>query len=83
MIQESGIDHEFRTTVVKELHSLEDLIGLKEWPIADSPLVLQTFRDGPTVMEKGFNPYTNEEMGALLKELKGQIKNVSWRSENE
>ena len=83
LIQKSGIDHEFRTTVVKELHSLEDLIGLKEWPIADSPLVLQTFRDGPTVMEKGFNPYTDEEMGAFLKELKGQIKNVSWRSEDE
>ena len=79
LIKTSGVEHEFRTTVVRELQTLDDLLSLSQWPIGNSPLILQTFRDGPTVMKTGLNPYSEEEMISLAREVQKRIPGVQLR----
>jgi pyruvate formate lyase activating enzyme len=44
LIQKSGIDYEFRTTVVPQIHSQEDLLGIANWLKGSQNYALQTFR---------------------------------------
>ncbi len=81
IIKSSGVEHEFRTTVVREFHQHKDLIDLNQWEIGDSPLILQTFRDGPTVMKPGLHPYSDEEMLNLAAEAKKTIPGLRLRQE--
>lgn len=79
LIQKSGIEHEFRTTVVRELHSREDLLALRQWPIGNSPLIMQTFRDGPTVLKSGLTAYSEEEMVTFATEIQKKLPGCRLR----
>lgn len=66
-IKESGIPHEFRTTVVKGLHTKEDIEGAARL-VGDSPYFLQGFVDsGELIGGEGIamDAYTPDEMTAL------------------
>ncbi|MGB0372509.1 MAG: anaerobic ribonucleoside-triphosphate reductase activating protein [Opitutales bacterium] len=52
-IQESGIDHEFRTTVVPDWHSEKDLESVAQC-VYPSPLVLQEVRPTPRMQKQGY-----------------------------
>ncbi len=69
ILKESGIDHEFRTTVVKELHSAEDLEAIAKGIIGNSKYFLQQFTDGDNVIAGGLHSYTEEEMRKIHQEL--------------
>ena len=65
-IMNCGIDYEFRTTVVKELHTPQDIehIGLL---IKDAKkYYLQTFIDSGDLIGTGYSGYGKEEMEHLL-----------------
>lgn len=81
IIKNSGVPHEFRTTVVREFHQAKGLADLNQWEIGDSTLILQTFRDGPTVMKPGLHSYSEEEMLTLAKEAKKTIPGLRLRQE--
>jgi pyruvate formate lyase activating enzyme len=81
ILKNSGVQLEFRTTVVRELHEANDFIALDQWEIGDSPLILQTFRDGPTVMKTGLHAYGEEDMITLAKEAKERIPGLRLRRE--
>lgn len=78
MLKNSSIDHEFRTTVVKDFHTKEDM-----WKLArlanPSPLYFQQFRDSNSVIRKGLQAYTDLEMKELVEEISKSFKNVSLR----
>ena len=64
------LQYEFRTTVVKEFHTPDDfhLIGQRFKGAAQ--YYLQKFRDLESVIEKGLNAYSTEEMEELCEILK-------------
>ena len=55
---------EFRTTVVRELHSAEDMRGIGEWLRGEWPYFLQTYVDSGHVLRSGLTALTEEEMAA-------------------
>lgn len=71
ILLENKIDYEFRTTVCKELLSIEDIKIIAEEIKGCNTYVLQNFRDGETVLagQDKFKPYTDEE----LKEIRNDI----------
>ncbi|MCW8965282.1 MAG: anaerobic ribonucleoside-triphosphate reductase activating protein [Candidatus Pacearchaeota archaeon] len=79
LIVESGIDYEFRTTVIEEMHTKENmkkmgewvfgLIGKKAWKLS-----LQGFRNSGKVLDKSFEDKKNTEE-IYLEELKEIMKN--------
>ena len=62
ILKNSYIDYEFRTTVVKEFHSEEDILKIAEMIAGTSKYYLQMYVDRETVICPGFHNYSKEEM---------------------
>lgn len=79
LLQHSGIKYEFRTTVVKELHSKEDFEEIAKW-LAGSPVhYLQAYRENENVIQWGYHACTREEMEEYAQILRTTIQKVEIR----
>jgi len=72
LIQKSGIDYEFRSTILPILHSEEDLIKIGKWLKDSKKFCLQNFVPSKTLerkfkKEKGFSPKKLQRFSELLK----------------
>ncbi len=65
LLRESGIEYEFRTTVVRELHTIDDIRAIGAWAKGAPRYYLQQFVDSGNLISPGFHPLTPEEMQAL------------------
>lgn len=54
--------YEFRTTVVRELHSMQDFYSIGEWLQGASSYYLQGYQESPQVISPGFSSYTRAEL---------------------
>ena len=66
----STIPFEFRTTVVKEFHTEEDLLSIARWISGAKMYFLQKFVDSDDVKQKGLHSYSDKEMQQLLNAVK-------------
>lgn len=78
-LKEGKIDYEFRTTVVRELHSKEDFLEIKEWLKGCKRYYLQGYEDSDRVIERGFSAYSGKELEEFVTILKETIDDVSIR----
>ena len=75
-----AVDYEFRTTVVKGLHTEESLLEAAEWIRGANAWYLQQFRDsGALIRACGFSAFSEEEMQNLLAATQPIIPAVSLR----
>ena len=58
----SGIDYEFRTTVVAELHNKESMLELAKWISGAKNYYLQSFTDSGDLIGEGFSSPSREFM---------------------
>ncbi len=65
-LKDSGIPHEFRTTVVKDFHTKEDIAEIAKIIGENEKYFIQPFRDGERVMVRGLQEFDNEELKILL-----------------
>jgi pyruvate formate lyase activating enzyme len=65
LIKSSGIPHEFRTTVVKEFHSEEDIISIAKMLGKSEKYYLQQFKDSGDILCEGCSAHREE----LLSEI--------------
>ncbi len=79
IIENSNIDHEFRTTVVKQLHTLKELERICKYIKPNSKYYIQNYRDCNTVLEKGLKGFDKEELTNMLRELQNTYPNVMVR----
>jgi len=79
LLMEGGVDFEFRTTVVRELHAEEDIRAIGEWLAGGERFYLQSFRDSGDIITAGLSPYSDEEMERLAKILQEKIPLAAWR----
>lgn len=56
------LDYEFRTTVVRELHSEKDFQEISRWLSGAKAYYLQAYRDSDGVLTPGFSACSEEEM---------------------
>jgi len=81
LIMNSGIDYEFRTTVVPTLHSEKDIEDIAKY-IKDAKLfVLQKFipDNALDVKLRKLKTQTNEEMKRFAEIAEPYVKRVEWR----
>lgn len=76
LIKDSDINHEFRTTVVRELHSKEDLLSIAQWLCGPHKYVLQPYIESADVIMPIFSSYSTEELLEIQKLLKPYLPNV-------
>ena len=78
LLQNSGIPHEFRTTVVLEFHEPSDIVKIAQW-VNPSKLYLQQFRDSEDVIQDGLHAYSEEEMQKLKENALKENEHVYLR----
>ena len=86
ILEESDIEYEFRTTVIKDYHTLERLKNIVNFIKKDSNYFLQQFIISENVPNKNLKYYTDEELiniGEELKEIHPNIKVRGIRTSNE
>lgn len=77
LIKNSNIDHEFRTTIIKEHHTLEDINEIIKI-IGKSKYYIQNFRLSEDVINQSLNSFSDKELDDLKDKLK-QYPNVNIR----
>ena len=65
LLQSSGVDYEFRTTAVRELHSPEDIRAIGHWLKGAPRYFLQQFVDSGNLISPGLHALSPEEMQHL------------------
>ena len=78
-LMNSGMDYEFRTTVVRELHNTEDFESIGKWLSGCRAYYLQAYKDSGNVIQRGFTSYTREEIDAFRRLLQKTIPLVETR----
>lgn len=69
LIKESGINYEFRTTVVKELHTRADIMEIGAGLGPGSKWFLQNYEENANVINKGYHSYLPEQLFLMAAEL--------------
>lgn len=81
LIKNSGIEHEFRSTVVPELLNKNDMAAIGKWLKGSKRYCIQQFRSEKT-LDKNFqnkNTYTQEEMKELADVARPFFEHVEIR----
>lgn len=78
-LKNGALDYEFRTTVVRELHSEKDFIEIGQWLTGAKAYYLQAYRDSEEVLQPGFSSYTQKELEHFREILKRTIPLVELR----
>lgn len=78
-LKQGEIPYEFRTTVVKELHTKQDILEIGQWILGAENYYLQSYRETDENICKGFSAMEKEELFELEEKLKKYIKNVKVR----
>ena len=77
LIKKSNINHEFRTTIIKGMHTIEDLDKMVKLVDGD-PYYLQNFRMEDPVKDKKLEGFAEEELKDIKEYFKGKT-NVTVR----
>lgn len=64
------VPFEFRTTIVKEFHAVEDVLRMGQWLAGDEAFFLQAFVDSGDVIAPGLTACTQGEMDLMCAALK-------------
>ena len=74
-----GIDYEFRTTVVKEYHTLLDIENIAKWISGAKGYFLQNFVDSGDLIKNGLSAVDKETLMQMHRVCLWHIKNVQTR----
>jgi len=79
LLMKCGIDYEFRTTLVRELHSEADMIAIGKWIRGARAYYLQNYKDSGDIIKSGLSGFEKEEIMQFEAILKEYIYSVSTR----
>jgi pyruvate formate lyase activating enzyme len=79
LILRATIPYEFRTTVVRELHTASDFYSIGRRIEGARAYFLQSFKDSGDLIEDGFSSYSEAEISSLLDIVKVYIPNAQIR----
>ena len=79
ILMSGKVDFEFRTTIVREIHSVEDIRAIGEWLRGEEKFYLQGFKDSGDLICSGLSAYSDEEMEKLCEELRRFVPKAKVR----
>jgi pyruvate formate lyase activating enzyme len=79
IIRNSGIAHEFRTTLVARLHTPESISAIAEMISFDEKYFLQKFVDSGDLIEDGYTALREEETKKIFELVREKIPTVTLR----
>lgn len=79
LLKNGGIDYEFRTTVVKEFHTVEDIKKIGEWVGGAPRYFLQNFVDSGNLIGENMSAVSKETLIEMKKTAEPYFKSVEIR----
>lgn len=79
MLLEGRVPYEFRTTVVQEFHTFEDIAFIGKWLQGAQQYYLQSFVDRDQVRNHSLSAHNEETMKAMLKAVQTYVPNAALR----
>ena len=79
LIMKKAKDYEFRTTIVAQFHTEEDIEKIGAWIKGAKKYALQKFTDSGNCLEEGFSPIPEEQANRFLEIIKKYIPNSKLR----
>ena len=79
-IMHSGVAYEFRTTIIQEFHTEEDMKKIGEWIQGAERYALQLYIDSERCIEHGHHAVPKEEAERFLEIVKPYVKKAKLRS---
>lgn len=79
LLRSASIPYEFRTTIVKELHTHEDMYHLGKWLEGAPVLFLQSFEDSGEILQEGLSAHSKDTLLEYQTILESYIKKVLLR----
>lgn len=73
------VPYEFRTTVVKELHRIEDMQKISVWISGARAYYLQNYKESKQVIQKGFHGFESEELKYMCSVIQEKIPTAQVR----
>lgn len=80
ILKNSNIDYEFRTTIVKELHTIDDLRKICEYIGNKCKYYLQNFEDSEDVINHSLHGFSHDELLMINDNLKDSFPNMEIRA---
>lgn len=78
-IRSCGIDYEFRTTVIKEFHTINDMISIGKWLEGSKRYFIQQFIESDKQIKKGFHAHNFETLKEFQDCITPYFESVSIR----
>ena len=79
LLMSGDTDYEFRTTVVRELHTTEDLEAIGQWIRGAKRYFLQNFEDSGNLIREGFHGFSEEEIRVLSQHAAPYVEYIGVR----
>lgn len=79
ILMSSGVDYEFRTTIVKEFHDLEDIEKIGQWIRGAKRYFLQGFVDSGALIKEGCSAHEKNTLEAFRQKALAYISSVQLR----
>ena len=80
LLKKSKIEYEFRTTIVKNYHTFEDIENLCKLVGKDSDYYIQNLINSDNVLEKSLESFSNEDLEKLKKFIENNYNNIKIRN---
>ena len=77
------VNAEFRTTVVKDFHTAEDLLKIADWISGCDRYFLQQFVDSGNLIDNSLSGYSDQELLSILKQVKRRLPVAKVRGISE
>lgn len=82
LLKSSPIDYEFRTTIVREYHTTEDMLSIGQWLSGTKAYYLQSYEDSGDILKPGLHSHSKETLEEYARLLSPMINYVSVRGVN-
>ncbi|MBR4635862.1 MAG: anaerobic ribonucleoside-triphosphate reductase activating protein [Clostridia bacterium] len=79
LLKECGLPHEFRTTVVGDMHTADDFVKIADWLEGEEKYFLQKFVDSGAIIEGGHKAPSDDTMREYLEIVQKKIPGAELR----
>ncbi|MBE7057293.1 MAG: anaerobic ribonucleoside-triphosphate reductase activating protein [Ruminococcaceae bacterium] len=79
ILKNSGVNHEFRTTVVKEFHDRKSFEDVGKWLSGEDKYYIQNFKDSGNLIKEGLRGFSKDELNEFLSVVKKFIPGAELR----
>ncbi len=79
ILKQNKVDYEFRTTIVNEYHTVEDIKSIAEWIVPAKKYFLQNFTDSGDLIKDGLTAANRETLDLMRSAASKLILNTELR----